>query len=339
MPVGADASKPIRTVDTSGQTIATDTGRAAAIKTVDISGRAVQPDAAKVADQAAGDHPGLTKTEAPKEGEKTGEAKPPDDKPVTDADRRKEWLAIQRLKRSLAEKEKRAGEGLKKAEAIEKAIALTKSGEDPTAILVAAGLDPIEHYQGMTKFALSDKAKPPEDPVQKELREHKERLDKYAKDLEVQTKTLEDQRALDLHNKAIQDHVIPLLQNNAERYEALHAEYGPNAAVEVYRTVWEIYQKTGTARKFEEVADEMEAYWVEQVDKGIQAASKLKKFQNRFAQNDSGQGHPVDRTEIRRSVTLSNRAAPAVPPVTPSRNPYSGMTPDERVAAILKKFA
>jgi hypothetical protein len=333
MPVAADASRPIRTVDTSGNTIATDTGSAAPIKTVDSVGRAVQQDAAKVAEQAATERDGAA-AEAPKEGEK-----PAEEAKATDADRRKEWLAIQRLKRSLAEKEKRAGENLTRAEAFAKAKALADSGEDPTAILAAAGLDPAVYYKKLTDYALSDKAKRPEDPVAKELREHKERLDKYAKDLEVQTKSLEEERALAQHNKAISDHVIPLLQGNPDRFEALFAEYGSNAAVEVYRTVWEIYQQTGKARKFEEVADEMETYWSETIDKGIQAASKLKKFQNRFAQNDSGQGQSVDRTEIRRSVTLSNRPASAAPQTPSTRSAYSGMTKDERVAAILKKFA
>jgi hypothetical protein len=340
MPVGADASRPVRTVDTNGNTISTDTGKAAPIKTVDTAGRTVQAEAAKVAEKAAVASGKDVLNSPATEGEKPAEkAEGEKDKTPSQAELRKQWLDVQRLKRSLAEKEKRAGENLTRAEAFAQAKALAESGEDPTAILKAAGIDEAAYYQKLTQYALSDKARKPEDPVQKELREHRERLDKYAKDLEVQARTLEEQRALEQHNQAIKDHVIPLLQTNQDRYESLFAEYGPNAAVEVYKTVWEIYQQTGKARKFEEVADEMEAYWTEQVDKGIQAASKLKKFQNRFAQSDSGQGQHVDRSEPRRSVTLSNRAAPAVPPESRPSDSYRGLTKEERVAAILKKFA
>jgi hypothetical protein len=82
----------------------------------------------------------------------------------------------------------------------------------------------------------------------------------------------------------------------------------------------------------------MEAYWSETIDKGIQAASKLKKFQNRFAQSGDGPGQHLDRIENRRSVTLSNKpsAAPS-PQVQPA--PSRKLTWDERTAEILKRFA
>jgi hypothetical protein len=324
----------VRTVDTSGNTISTSTNGAAPVRSVDTVGRAVQEDAAKVAEQAAGGK--FPNGEAPKEGE----AATPDaeEKPPTGDATRRVWLEAQKSRRRAQEMEKKASENLKRSEAFAKVRELAASGEDPVAILREAGLDEADYYQKLTQFALSDKAKKPEDPVQKELREHKERLDKYAKDLEVQTKTLEDEKSLAQHNRAISEHVIPLLQANPDRFEALFAEYGQNAAVEVYRTVWEIYQRTGKARKFDEVADEMEAYWSETIDKGIQAASKLKKFQNRFAQSGDGPGQHLDRIENRRSVTLSNKpsAAPS-PQVQPA--PSRKLTWDERTAEILKRFA
>jgi hypothetical protein len=339
MPISVDASRPVRTVDTSGNTISTDTGRAAPIKTVDSVGRSIQADATKVAEQAAAANPEFSKNDNGVANDNDSKVGNDNAEKPSEAAKRREWLQIQKLKRSIAEKEKAAGENLKRAEGFARVRALAESGEDPTAILREAGLDEAKYYQKLTEYALSDKAKRPEDPVTKELREHKERLDKYAKDLEVQTKTLEEEKALSQHNRAISDHVIPLLQNNPDRYEAIFAEYGQNAAVEVYKTVWEIYQQTGKARKFEEVADEMEAYWSETIDKGIEAASKLKKFQNRFAQSGNGQGHSVGRTETPRSVTLRNRPAAVAPPESAPGSPYRGMTRDERVAAILKKFA
>src|ERR1044072_8579540 len=129
MPVGADASRPVRTLDTSGNIIATDTGHAAPIKTVDSVGRAVKAEAAKVAEQPAAKSGMAQSGEAPKpaEGEPPAEAK---EKTPTDAERRREWLRIQALKRSLTEKEKRAGENLQRAEAFAKAKALAESGED-----------------------------------------------------------------------------------------------------------------------------------------------------------------------------------------------------------------
>lgn len=306
------------------------------MKHIDSVGRAVQEDASRVAEQAAAANPELGKpaNDTGAEGEANDNGKKP-----TDADARKEYLAAQRDRRKAAEFLKMAKGKAEKAEAFDKARALAENGEDPTEILKAAGLNPIKYYQDLTKYALSDKAKTVEDPVQKELREHKERLDKYAKDLEVQATSIREKEEVAAHNQVITEKVVPLLRDNADQYEALLTEYGANAAVEVYKTVWEIYQQTGKARSFTEVANEMEAYWTETIDKGIQAASRLKKFQNRFAQNDNGTRETaVARAETpKRVVTLSNRPSVAASPTTaPVRKRV--LTRDERVAEILKRF-
>jgi hypothetical protein len=320
----------VRTVDVKGNVIGLDTNGSAPLKTIDSVGRAVQAEAKSVAEQAASTNPELPKevTDAKPEGE---------DKP-TEAKIRKLYLDAQKAERRAIEREKRAQEGLTRAEAFERDKALAESGEDPTAILKAAGLDEVKFYQNMTQYALSEKARKPEDPVQKELREHKERLDKYSKDLEIQAKTIQDKEDLASHNRVIADKVIPMLNEAPDKYEALLAEYGSNAAVEVYRTVWDIYQQTGKARTFAEVADEMESYWTEKISEGISSAAKLKKFQNRFAQNDTGRRDSTERVETpRRSVTLSNKPsapAPDVPAIPRKRY----QTRDERVAEILKKF-
>lgn len=330
MPLQVDHAVPVRTVDVRGNVIGTDTGKAAPIKHVDSVGRALQEDVARVAEQAVATHPEF--------GQEAGKPEDAEAKP-TEADIRKAYLEAQKARRRAQDLEKKARDGLTRAEAFDKAKALAENGEDPTEILKAAGLNPVKYYQDLTKYALSDRGKTVEDPVQKELREHRERLDKYAKDLEVQAKTISDKEEVAAHNQVITDKVIPLLRDNSEKYECLLTEYGDKAAVEVYKTVWEIYQKTGKARSFTEVADEMEQYWGETIDKGIQAAAKLKKFQNRFAQNGNGISQQFDRTETpKRSVTLSNRpsASASAPTASPVRKWV--MTRDERVAEILKRF-
>lgn len=254
----------------------------------------------------------------------------------SDAETRKLYLQAQKAKRKADEMEKKASVNLAKSEAMEKAIQLAESGEDPTAVLKAAGLDPIKFYQNMTAYALKPESKP-EDPVTKELREHKERLDKYAKDLEVQAATIKEKEEVAAHNQVITTAVIPLLQNEPDRFECLLTEYGKDAAVQVYKTVWEIYQKTGVARKFDEVADEMEKYWENQIESGIKAASNLKKFQNRFAQesNQEQRYQAPEQTETpKRSPTLSNKQSIS----TSAPKPYDRyLSPNERAAEILKR--
>ncbi len=325
MPIQANHANPVRTVDAKGNTVATETNEAAPIKNIDVQGRVLDAVPQSVVDAPP------TSQEAQDTATVEGTApKNPD------VEARKLYLDAQKAKRRADEMEKKAGASLAKAEAFDKAVALAQSGEDPTAVLTAAGIDPIKFYQNMTTYALSDKGKV-EDPVQKELREHKERLDKYSKDLEVQAATIKEKEEVAAHNSVISSTVIPLLQNNAERYETLLMEYGANAAVEVYKTVWEIYQETGKARKFDEVADEMEKYWSDKVESGLNHALKLKKFQNRFTQSasETTRNAPADHQETaNRSPTLSNKQA-----ITPLKSPVSSQykTKEELRAEILKR--
>lgn len=331
MPLQVDHTRPVRTVDTHGSVIATETNGSAPIKHVDSVGREVQADAAKVAEQAAAAAFGA---DAPKEGEKPkeGEAKEP-----TAADVRKAYLEAQKEKRQASSLLKLAKAKLADADGYALAKAKVESGEDPMALLNFAKIDPVKNYQEMTKRALAE-PKPPEDPREKSLREHEERLKKYQEDLEVKVKTIQDREDLDQKNTVIKERVIPLIERNEEKYESLLAEYGAQTAVQVFQTVWDIYQQTGVARSFEEVADEMEAYWTEKVDSGLKAAAKLKKFQSRFAQSGPGPSETPDQPVRSRSVTLSNK--PSVSTFVPTSSPVRkrGQTKDERVAEILAKF-
>lgn len=337
MPIQVDHSRPVRTVDVKGRVLSTDTREAAPVKPVDSIGRDIKADAASAAQQAAAANPSIA-SEKPKEasGEPAGEEGKP-----TDADIRKAYLDAQKARRKAQDMEKKARDGLTRAEAFEKARAMAESGEDPTAILKAAGIDTVKYYQDLTKYALSDKAKEVEDPVKKELREQREKIDKYAKDVEEQAKRLQEKEDLQVHNSVIAQKVIPLFRDNPDKYEMLLGHYGENAPVEVYKTVWDIFQETGKARSFHEVADEMEAYWEENAGKGLEVLAKMKKFQNRFTQNGSGPSQHQDQAETpKRSVTLSNKpSVPAVSPSSPPAPPRRGLTRDERVAEILKRFS
>ena len=334
MPMQADITRPIRTLDTNGKIIATETeGKAAEIKTVDKQGRQFDPiDVSKI-DNPLGEIKNETVASATATEQKTDEVK------NTDGEARKLFLQAQKAERKAKEMEKKAKEGLAKAEAIEAAIKLTESGSDPTALLKAAGVDPIKFYKDMTTYALSDKGKP-EDPVQKELREHKERLDKYAKDLEVQASTIKQKEDIAMHNQAISTQVIPFLQQNADKYEALIMEYGANAAVKVYEAVWEKYQADGTVISFKDAADFMENYWSEQIESGIKNASKMKKYQKLFAQQQDAatQEKPnVQQETPNRTVTLSNKQSATT--VSPSRPVFNRQqTREERIAEIVAKY-
>lgn len=316
MPIQADNTKPSNTVDFSGKILST-TGDA--VPVVDSYGRdIVAKDPTAPVDATAETTQTETK-EVPKNQE---------------AEARKLFLQAQKAERKAKEMEKKAASNLARADAFDKAKSLAASGEDPTALLTAAGLDPIKFYQDMTTYALSDKNKQ-EDPVHKELREHKERLDKYSKDLEVQANTIKEKEEVAAHNTVISRDVIPLLNANPDKYETLLLEYGQNAAVEVYKAVWERYQETGEVIPFEQAADRMEDYWATQVKTGITNASKLKKFQNLFAQANSEPRYSNDHKETpNRSITLSNKLNTS--PI-PSSGKNKTLTRDERIEAILKK--
>ena len=329
MPIQSNSSNPVRTVDASGNLVSTDTNGAAPIKTVDTQGRIIENTDAAATEAIQSAEQAVTGAQTPPT--EAGEAGKPD------AEARKLFLEAQKAKRRADEMEKKAQSSLARAEAFDKAVALAQSGEDPTAVLSAAGLDPIKFYQNMTTYALTEKGKP-EDPVQKELREHKERLDKYAKDLEVQANSMKEKEEMAAHNQVISTNVIPMLNANPERYETLLMEYGPNAAVEVYKTVYEIYQQTGKARKFDEVADEMEKYWADKVESGLNNALKLKKFQNRFTQASSEptRNQQSDHQDTsNRSPTLSNKHNTT--PLKSNNTQSKVLTREERVAEILKK--
>jgi hypothetical protein len=315
MPVQADAAKPIVQINADGSYLPLDT-TAPPPRQIDNNGRDVVEEEQQT--QQTQEQPPATQTE-----EQTASAA------------RKLFLQAQKAERKAKEAEKKAVTTLKKAAALEAAIKMTQDGADPTALLTAVGVDPIKFYKDMTTYALSDKAKP-EDPVQKELREHKERLDKYAKDLEVQASTIQEKENLAQHNQTISASVIPLLKATPDRWETLISEYGNQAAVTIYKAVWDRYQLDGTVVPFDQAADEIEAYWAEQVENGIKHASKMKKFQHRFAQASSDQRNSSEQKETpsRSSFTLSNKSA------TNSTQPSSSkraMTKEERIAEILKK--
>lgn len=248
---------------------------------------------------------------------------------------RKLFLQAQKAQRKAAEMEKKAAASLAKAEAFDVAAKSYQQGKDPTTILTAAGLDPIQFYKDMTAYALSDKNKP-EDPVQKELKEHKEKLDEYAKKNEELAKSIKDKEELARHNLNIQQQVVPLLENNKDQYECLLTEYGSQAAIEVYKTVWEKYQLDGTVVSFKDAADFMENYWQEQIESGIKVASKLKRFQKHFAQTENSVSNPnSDKLESPKTPrTLSNQ------PLQPQRfNTINrNLSREDRAAAIIKKF-
>ena len=307
--------------------------------TVDANGREIMDNSIDKVD-ARGLHISeeeLQQAQNPVTTETTTEEKKEEVPKNSEAEARKLFLSAQKAERKAKEMEKKAKAGLEKSEALEKALEMTKSGQDPTALLKAVGLDPIKFYQDMTTHALKAEEKP-EDPVQKELREHKERLDKYAADLEVQAKTVQEKEELAEHNRIITSTVAPLLMNNAEKYEALLTEYGNQAAAQVYTEVWTHYQKTGEMVPFEKAADVLEQFWSEKIESGINAASKFKKFANRFAQPQQTPRQSTEQPETpKSSFTLSNKQTISASS-SPPRQYDRYLSADERAAEVLRKL-
>lgn len=268
-----------------------------------------------------------------------------------EAEARKLYLSAQKADRKAKEMEKKAAAGLAKAEAFEKARSMAESGEDPTALLKAAGLDPIKFYKDMTTYALRDDQKQ-EDPVKRELREHKEKLEQYAKANQELADSIKNKEELAMHNQNITTQVIPLLEGNRDKYETLLTEFGNNTALEIYKVVWDAHnlpddQKPAGWRlpTFQEAADYLEDFYSKERESAIIAASKLKKFKHLFAQQEQAstettEVHRTDRTETsKRSPTLSNKQPiSSTPRGANTLQVGRYQTPDERQAEILKKF-
>lgn len=326
MPIQLDNSRPIRTVDSSGNTLSTQLNDAPPMKQIDVQGNPIEG----VSVDAHPDSP-ESKQIAKIEGQEP-------EAPINHAtEARKLFLSAQKADRRAQQAEKKAKESLARAEAFDKARSLAESGEDPTALLAAAGLDPVKYYRDMTTYALSDKHKA-EDPRDKEIREMKESLDKYRQDLEQQANSIKEKEDTAAHNAVITSTVIPLLNNNPEKYETLLLEYGKDAAVQVYKTVFDIYQKTGKARSFEEVADELENYWADKVESGLNSASKLRRFSSRFSNGAEPSRHlSGNQSETpARSPTLSNRTqSQSSPPAKPVIN--RKLSRQEQIDEILKR--
>lgn len=339
-PIQADNTRPVRVVDSDGGIVSTKLNDAPSIKTLDTNNRIITPstsepaptEGALVAEKAADAIPALAEPEKPAEAA--------DDEKITEAKIRREYIAAQKLKREAEAAAKKAKAGLERAEAFEKAREMALTGEDPTALLRAAGLDPIKFYQDLTTYSLSEKgAKEEVDPIKRELAEHKARLDQYAREQEAKEKALQEREEIAAKNQVIQDKVIPLLREKPEQYETLLLQYGNQTAITIFETAYDIYQKTGKARSFEEVANELEKYWFENLVSGHEKALSLKKYKSRIAQSaplTSGNTMPEQSDTPLSSVTLSNKQS--VANTSRPHNPFKGLTAEERKAAILSKF-
>ena len=332
MPIQSDQAKPVITINEKGQQVATNSEYKEP-KQIDTEGRPVE---AFVEAQTSSVPNPTPATPTPQEQEEQSPKNP-------ELDARKLFLKAQKAERKAKENEKKSQDGLKKAEAINAAIKLTNEGGDPTAVLTAVGIDPIKWYQNMTSYALSNKDKA-EDPVKKELREHKERLDQYEKERTVMLTDMQQKEDMIAANKIISTQIIPIIQSNPEKYETILLEYGKDTAIAIFNVMKEAYDLPDDQKPagwkmptFEEAAERLEIYWAEKVESGIIAASKLKKFSNRFAQSFSNQSNQSEQKETpnRSSFTLSNRqSAQSAPPSKFSRN----LTRDERIDLLIKQY-
>jgi hypothetical protein len=288
----------------------------------------------------------LTAAENPTAAETPAEtaAKPTDAEPAPDDNRvRKEWLEAQKSKRRAQEMEKQARGSLDKAEALKKAREALDNGTDPTQYITEAGLDPYKFYSDWTKYQLNSTQET--DPVKRELAEHKSRLERYEEQLAQQNQQLQEREILAMHNQALAQHCIPLINNNKDKYEALLRQYGKDAAATVYKTAWAIKQETGVARTFESVADEMEAYHTEQLEEGIKTALSMSKLKSKFAQLSSQTqsekpvpSRPTETPIAAAKPTLSNKPMAITYSDQAPRTLSRPQTLSERVAAALERM-
>lgn len=269
-----------------------------------------------------------------------------------DAAARKIYIEAQKAQRKADAATKKAKSSLSKADAFDKAVSLAQSGEDPTAILSAAGIDPIKFYRDLTTFAL----KTPEktlSPDEQRIKDKEDKLDNYLKELEEKESKLENERFNQAHSLNIKNQVVPILEANPDKYESLLAQYGNNAAIEIYQAVLDRYKLDETVVPFQEAADQIEKYWSDLHEQGINNASKMKKFKDRFKQegqsstshseqyNTEQSEHTKSLSETSRpsrSQTLTNKQTQQTQPQNPYRNPYKGLRGDEKAAAVLRKL-
>jgi hypothetical protein len=196
----------------------------------------------------------------------------------------KKFADLAKLERKIQKQKAEAEELLNRANAIKGAF----EEADLVEALQKLGLDPSQVYDKMTQFALNKLNNTPKDPVQakleqqdKQLKEYKEAQDKDR--LERQTEKEQAQHQLNISSK-----VAPVLEANPDNYECLIATYGSkeNAAIEVYKAMVEEFQRSNTVVAPQDAADALEAHWQNQLLSGIEAAAKLKKFKNRFANSE-----------------------------------------------------
>lgn len=334
---------PVKTVDKYGRTQNIETSRP--IQTIDFTGKTVSETSNSETSnsETEGQASNLTSNNSSNlEQSISNQAiQTNDNKSISEFDLRKEYLETQRLKREAEQLKKQAKEDLSKAQAFRKARDLAISGEDPTALLLAADINPVKFYQDLTKFSLSDKGRQVEtDPVKIELQEHKKRLESLQKELDEKKQQSEKQQELQQHNQIIQSKIIPFLQSNPEKYEVLLMHYGPNAAIEIYQSTYSYYEKTGKLVSFEQMADHLEQSWFNQLVSGHTNALKLKKYKERFAEKQQAQNlsdenlNTPNEQITNNSVTLSNKFSASTSPIT--KNKYQGLSHKEK-AELIKK--
>jgi hypothetical protein len=207
---------------------------------------------------------------------------------------RKMWLQASKAKRNADELMKKSRDTATKAEKFQAAL----NSDDPTTMLIEAGLDPNEYYRKLTTYALNQGKKEVKDPVQERLALAEKKLQAYEDAQNQQALSVAKQKEVNEEVAVITQEVLTIFNQPEADYEVLTAIKGDknNAACYVYDTVKKIFQETGEIKSFKQVADELEKWHQEQIDAGIISASKLKRFSNRF--NSTPVENSSDETKI-----------------------------------------
>jgi hypothetical protein len=194
----------------------------------------------------------------------------------------KKMTDLVKLERRLAKKEQEAKQLIADAERYKGAF----DDSDMVSALTKLGLNPEEVYRKMTKHALDQISKKPLDPKDQELQDTKEQLREYKSAQDKLIQDLNNERAMQAHQKAMTDKVAPIINANPDEFQVLIATFGDKdkAIAKVYEECYNEYCRTETVIDPKEAAEAMEAYYYDIQKQAITNASKLSKFKDFFRQ-------------------------------------------------------
>lgn len=251
--------------------------------------------AAKGGDGEPGGDDGPTESPPGAPEEPRGEA-PIDETPAA---KRKAFLDQHKMLRQANEATARARrEQATAREMSERATAFDASIRDwrknPTAPLIAAGIDPKEFINHFVEHALHNDPPPGPDPVVEKVTEA---IQPYLQEMERERAQQTQHREMVEEANYIARGLLPALKPDShEALLAVHDDDPIMAATYVYRSAKEHYEATGEVVPLPEAARRLEEFHAKQYEAAFQRGSRMKRFQQHFVPEQQRQQHQPQRT-------------------------------------------